>query len=137
VALGRAEGERQGTASPDAGTADNMPVGQRPAPGQGDGQRGQVDPGTGGVARLDSARVALDEPRLAVDMEVIEGQPAVPAQMLTQPGRALAGGRVIDAEPCRRRPAGDQPTTPAAETVRSTTGPQLAHQPGRRPNPLE
>ena len=106
VALGRPDGERQGAAGPGAGAADDRPAGQRPAPGQGDGEPGEVDAGASGVAGLDSARVALDELRLPVNVEVVEGQPAVPAQIRANPGSVLAGGRVIDAEPCCRGPAG-------------------------------
>ncbi len=111
--LGCPDGERERAACPDAGAAGKRAIGQRPAPGQGDSQPGEVDAGARGVAGLDGARVALDELRLPADVEVVQGQPAVPAQV-RPPGpraRGRPGDRRSAAVPGQQRSRWDQPTS--------------------------
>ena len=66
---------------------------------QGDAQQRQVDPAGYRIAGFHGARVALDEDRLAVLVEVVHGQPAMPGQLLAYGSCPKGGGRVIDAEP--------------------------------------
>jgi hypothetical protein len=55
--------------------------------------------------RFHSARVALDEHRLAIGMEIVHRQTAMPVQRRTDGSRPVARTRVIDAQAGGRTPA--------------------------------
>ena len=101
--LGSTQCECHGRTSTHPRPGDERRSGQSSTGGERDAQERQVDSGFRGIARLSSARVALDEPVPAeIIGEVVAGQASVPGQPPTEAVNGIDRRRVTHRQARRR-----------------------------------